>query len=585
MSRRGRLFKSLDEGGESLLTNAELQQICNTVWTEIRQYTDDSGRRLSELFESLPSKTDYPDYYEVITRPVALETIKHTIDAGGYSSIDAFHADLEQMFTNAKTYNVRGSQVYTDAVALQKLADSYLESYLSNNLMDIDETQPDGASDEYRELLSAISHNDTSRALSMIQQPGFNPNQLGKVEMFGDEFTWGALHCAAYYGNIKVIDALMERGANVEMRDTWHRGTPLAWAAFAGHVDTVRRLVAKYNANIYSKNMHGQVAYDLVSEPEDEAWFNLLTTTRPDKVKRRGRPPKHSVTSTIDQERNQEGGKRYRRQSKSELGSGNESDEEDYMEEEEEEEDEEEEADDMDVADEDEYMNGKRTNRTPSKPKKSSLDGSSITDIASPTIDDTISTPSKATIGTGGGAEFGIDVSNQKRPKSARLLREILYSITEYRDETGRRLAEPFIELPTEEKYPGYQRKVRRLASFNKIENRIKRGYDSFERYERECMRVLDNALLYFKETSQEYKDALFLKDLMKKNIVAIITKYENCTETPAGIDPRIKLDLTGRYTGKSIEVNGVEYTLGEFVYVHDQRDIMIIDRIYLHAE
>jgi hypothetical protein len=87
---------------------------------------------------------------------------------------------------------------------------------------------------EYNELLNVISHNDTARAVAMIQQPGFNPNQLGKVEMFGDEFTWGALHCAAYYGNIKVIDALMEQGANIEMRDTWHRGTPLAWAAFAG---------------------------------------------------------------------------------------------------------------------------------------------------------------------------------------------------------------------------------------------------------------------------------------------------------------------------------------------------------------
>jgi hypothetical protein len=53
---------------------------------------------------------------------------QHTIDAGGYSSIDAFHADLEQMFTNAKTYNVRGSQIYSDAIALQVL--SYCVAYM-----------------------------------------------------------------------------------------------------------------------------------------------------------------------------------------------------------------------------------------------------------------------------------------------------------------------------------------------------------------------------------------------------------------------------------------------------------------------
>ncbi|RKP27786.1 Bromodomain-containing protein [Syncephalis pseudoplumigaleata] len=88
-------------------------------WLTMDMCARHSGRQLAELFEMLPSKDDYPDYYEVITRPIALETIKHTIDTGGYRSIGAFRADLEQMFTNAKTYNVRGSQIYADAVALQ----------------------------------------------------------------------------------------------------------------------------------------------------------------------------------------------------------------------------------------------------------------------------------------------------------------------------------------------------------------------------------------------------------------------------------------------------------------------------------
>ncbi|KAG5463594.1 MAG: hypothetical protein BJ554DRAFT_6192 [Olpidium bornovanus] len=58
---------------------------------------------------------------------------------------------------------------------------------------------------------------------------------LHETEMFDDRFTWSLLHAAAYHSNLKAAKILMGvPGADVEVRDTWYGGTPLAWAAFGG---------------------------------------------------------------------------------------------------------------------------------------------------------------------------------------------------------------------------------------------------------------------------------------------------------------------------------------------------------------
>ncbi|RKP10190.1 hypothetical protein THASP1DRAFT_28030 [Thamnocephalis sphaerospora] len=597
---------------DAALSEAEVREICRAVWTELRQYKDASGRMLSKLFQALPSRQEYPDYYEVIEHPIALNNIKTNLDAGRYATVEEFRADMVQMFANARKYNVRGSQVYADAQTLQasgldrvrlgvyamflttivititiiitipriaqKLMSTLMPESSAKNTSDEEAGEAtDGEAlptSEYVRLLKAITEDDTVTVEAIMNEPGFDPNTLQETELFGDVFSWGPLHCAAFYGRSDMIDALMERGADVELRDTWHRGTALAWSAFGGRADVVRQLIDEYNADPDAKNMHGQVPYDLVSEPEDESWVGLLSPSG--RSKRRNRLTKDTAGDDEAAE-SRVGGKRRSRRAR--MDEDDEEDGEDEDEDEDDEDDEDGEADeDMGVdegvagSDEEDYVDGSSARSPRSKGKRKGKGG--------------------ALVGGGDGKGDGEskpaldeEVEKPKRPKSARLLREILHSITEYHDETGRCLAEPFLELPTEERFPGYQKKVRRLASFSKIENRIKRGYDSFERYERECMRVLDNAMTYFDEGAQEYKDAVFLKDLLAKNIVEIITKYENCAETPAGIDPRIKLDLTGRSSADTIKVDDQTYSLGEFVYVHDHRDIMIIDRIYKHAE
>ena len=78
-----------------------------------------TGRLLSLNFQRLVPKKLYPDYYKIIARPVALETVKKNLDEKAYKHLRGVRDDLNLIFRNAKTYNMKGSGIYTDAQALQ----------------------------------------------------------------------------------------------------------------------------------------------------------------------------------------------------------------------------------------------------------------------------------------------------------------------------------------------------------------------------------------------------------------------------------------------------------------------------------
>ncbi|CAG8568286.1 9276_t:CDS:2 [Ambispora gerdemannii] len=124
-SQVARVF-SIKEKAEEEESNhdndAELQKELRKIWNSIKNNRDSKGRQMTLLFETLPDKEEYPDYYEEIKQPIALDNIKSKINANEYLDMKAFHADFNLMFENAKTYNAEGSQIYQDAVQLQKLA-------------------------------------------------------------------------------------------------------------------------------------------------------------------------------------------------------------------------------------------------------------------------------------------------------------------------------------------------------------------------------------------------------------------------------------------------------------------------------
>lgn len=92
---------------------------------------------MCQFFVELPSKEEYPDYYEIMKKPIALNTIRERIDNDEYKSVDEFQADLKLIADNAKTYNRKGSQVYRDAVELQSFADALINDGATTELRDI----------------------------------------------------------------------------------------------------------------------------------------------------------------------------------------------------------------------------------------------------------------------------------------------------------------------------------------------------------------------------------------------------------------------------------------------------------------
>uniref|UniRef100_A0A3P8ZCP2 Protein polybromo-1 n=1 Tax=Esox lucius TaxID=8010 RepID=A0A3P8ZCP2_ESOLU len=114
-----------DDDGEDMLDNPTppscLKEVLEQLLDAVVSYTDPSGRVISELFQKLPSKMHYPDYYAVIKEPIDLRAIAQRIQIGYYKSVSAMAKDIDLLAKNAKTYNEPGSQVFKDANTIKKV--------------------------------------------------------------------------------------------------------------------------------------------------------------------------------------------------------------------------------------------------------------------------------------------------------------------------------------------------------------------------------------------------------------------------------------------------------------------------------
>ncbi|CAG4978753.1 unnamed protein product [Colias eurytheme] len=98
------------------------EQKLRTLYDAIRDYRDQkANRQLALIFMKLPSKTEYPDYYELIKNPIDMERIAHKLKNGVYNSVNELASDFILMFDNACKYNEPDSQIYKDALILQRV--------------------------------------------------------------------------------------------------------------------------------------------------------------------------------------------------------------------------------------------------------------------------------------------------------------------------------------------------------------------------------------------------------------------------------------------------------------------------------
>eukprot|EP00039_Didymoeca_costata_P015181 m.254189 g.254189 ORF g.254189 m.254189 type:complete len:1411 (-) comp16168_c0_seq6:905-5137(-) len=99
--------------------NISLPDALKQILENLEEAKTRVGRVYSEVFMDLPSAEDYPDYYEIIKTPMTINMMRDK--STKYTSIDELRTDIDQMVTNAKTYNQKGSIVCKDADAMKRI--------------------------------------------------------------------------------------------------------------------------------------------------------------------------------------------------------------------------------------------------------------------------------------------------------------------------------------------------------------------------------------------------------------------------------------------------------------------------------
>jgi len=91
----------------------------NKCIRKLVEYTSSSGRRIAEVFESLPSRRELPDYYEIIEKPMDIKRIQKKLADGRYNTIDDVTSDITLLGNNARKYNQDLSDIYNDSLLLE----------------------------------------------------------------------------------------------------------------------------------------------------------------------------------------------------------------------------------------------------------------------------------------------------------------------------------------------------------------------------------------------------------------------------------------------------------------------------------
>lgn len=84
-------------------------------------------RRLADLFLEKPAPQQFPDYYELIEKPIAINDILRKCRGKLYTTFTEYREDWKIMVGNAVKFNGEDSWVVNDAIALEKELDRVLK--------------------------------------------------------------------------------------------------------------------------------------------------------------------------------------------------------------------------------------------------------------------------------------------------------------------------------------------------------------------------------------------------------------------------------------------------------------------------
>ncbi|XP_060525669.1 ATP-dependent helicase brm-like [Cylas formicarius] len=108
-------------GAQNGGTDNKMKKHMRKLMGIVTKYTDSDGRLLSEPFMKLPPRKDYPDYYEIIKKPIDITKILNRIEDGKYSDFTDLERDFMLLCQNAQIYNEEASLIHEDSIVLQSV--------------------------------------------------------------------------------------------------------------------------------------------------------------------------------------------------------------------------------------------------------------------------------------------------------------------------------------------------------------------------------------------------------------------------------------------------------------------------------
>ena len=88
---------------------------------------------------------DYPDYYRMITQPIAMSHLRKRAQTNYYKDVQQYRDEWRLMFSNARTFNIEGSLVYIDACEMEKVFNETFNRLTINSGLPGAESTADGA--------------------------------------------------------------------------------------------------------------------------------------------------------------------------------------------------------------------------------------------------------------------------------------------------------------------------------------------------------------------------------------------------------------------------------------------------------
>ncbi|CAL2041348.1 unnamed protein product [Caenorhabditis brenneri] len=139
--QRKRKMAGLDENDDSMddvvlqhkkkKTDPELAEKINEMLNVILEYKDEEGDLIAEPFQTLPTKKELPEYYQIISKPMDFDRINKKIETGRYTTMEEVNDDMTLLVNNAQTFNEEDCPIFESSKIIGKLWKDQYDKFMA----------------------------------------------------------------------------------------------------------------------------------------------------------------------------------------------------------------------------------------------------------------------------------------------------------------------------------------------------------------------------------------------------------------------------------------------------------------------